>query len=147
MAFLNAGFHTFVIQQNSRSSVHFSLTLSFSTRYPYIRGFVSLQINSTKVHLHAHGWGPEDHSGIDLLKATESTVFIRPNDTFEIGEVILQIERRKGLDHEPIDRLEGAVQAAPMANGNNRKRKRVKQESEDEIAENCTGAGGQQPGR
>lgn len=52
--------------------------------------------------------------------------------------MILQIERRKGLDHDPIARLDGAVQAAPMANDNSRKRKRVKQESQDDITENGT---------
>lgn len=55
--------------------------------------------------------------------------------------MILQIERQKGLDHEPIARLDGAVQAAPMANDNSRKRKRVKQESQDDITESGTRAG------
>lgn len=83
--------------------------------------------------------------GIDLLKAPESsyspTIFLRPHDVFQIGQVILQTKRRKGLDHEPIARLDGAVQAAPMANDKSRKRKRVKQESQDDITENGTRAG------
>lgn len=55
--------------------------------------------------------------------------------------MILQTKRRKGLDHEPIARLDGAVQAAPMANDKSQKRKRVKQESQDDITENGARAG------
>ena len=53
-----------------------------------------------------------------------------------------RLSAEKGwLDHEPISQLNGAVQAAPMVNDNSRKRKRVKQESHDDITENLTRAG------
>lgn len=47
------------------------------------------------IQIHAQGWGPED-SGINLTASSlskGSTIYLRPDDVFQIGQVALQLSR------------------------------------------------------
>lgn len=82
--------------------------------------------------MHAHGWRPNHHSGIHLTKSSltsksTSRVFLRPDDVFQIGDMILKIQR--DAPHIP----ETSFGTAFRVNDNSQKRKRTDDQSQDDT--------------
>lgn len=52
----------------------------------------------SEVHIHTQGWGPKEDSVIKLMRVPgkSSSIFLRPNDVFQIGDVTLQVLLEKG---------------------------------------------------
>lgn len=52
----------------------------------------------SEVHIHTQGWGPKEDSVIKLIRVPgkSSSIFLRPNDVFQIGDVTLQVLLEKG---------------------------------------------------
>ncbi len=68
------------------------LTHGYSGSYSWT---ISLEIFSD-LHLHTQGWGPDEELGINLRKISapkNSSIYLRPDDVFQIGDVILQVQR------------------------------------------------------
>lgn len=85
--------------------------------------------------MHAHGWRPNHHSDIHLTKSSltprsTSRVFLRPDDVFQIGHVILKIQR--DTPHIPEPGF-GTATTALRVNDISQKRKRTDDQSQDDM--------------
>lgn len=58
---------------------------------------ISLEVFS-EVRMHTQGWGPKEDSVINLIRVPgkSSSIFLRPHDVFQIGDVTLQLLPEKG---------------------------------------------------
>lgn len=95
---------------------------------------ISLAIVS-QIYMHSHGWRPNDHSDIHLTKSSltpksTSRVFLRPDDVFQIGHVILKIQR--DAPHIPEPGF-GTATTALRVNDISQKRKRTDDQSQDDM--------------
>ncbi|MCJ1346872.1 hypothetical protein MMC31_005091 [Peltigera leucophlebia] len=74
----------------------------------------------SEVRIHTQGWGPKEDSVINLMRVPgkSSSIFLRPNDVFQIGDVTLQVLPKKGNPEIQVT-SSGKVEAVADKKDNN----------------------------